>query len=85
MSNEHSLDTFEGSTIHKDKKVKQFDFFFLRTCFRTMNEFYKAEYQNYFATLQKMSLNKISGKEMEGIVSDFIDTIFGTAFLQSFE
>lgn len=32
-----------------------------------------------------MSLNKISGSEMEGIVSDFIDTIFGSSFLQSFE
>ena len=73
MSNEHSLDTLEGSTIIKDKKVKQFDFFFLRTCFRTMNEYYKSEYQTYFSKFQKLSLNKISGPEMEKIVSGFID------------
>jgi hypothetical protein len=43
--------------------VKQFDFFFLRTCFRTMNEYYNSEYQAYFSELaefQKMSLSKIS-------------------------
>lgn len=79
------MDTLEGSTIIKVKKVKQFDFFFLRTCFRTMNEFYKMEFQNYFSRFAKQSLSKISGREMETIVSGFINTMFGTSFLQSFD
>lgn len=89
ISNEHSLDTFEGSTIIKgDKRVKQFDFFFLRTCFRTMNEFYKTEYQTYFSKLNycsKVSLSKISGSQMQGVVKGFIDQIFGPRFLEQFE
>ena len=37
---------------HKVMKwAKQFDFFFLRTCFRTMNEFFKTVYLEYFKTL----------------------------------
>lgn len=42
--NEESVETKVSSCIVKDKKIKQFDFFFLRTCFRTMNEYYKSEY-----------------------------------------
>jgi hypothetical protein len=42
--NDESIDTVVSSSVVKDKKIKQFDFFFLRTCFRTMNEFYKSEY-----------------------------------------
>ena len=45
-SSENSVDN--EVSIVKTKQAKQFDFFFLRTCFRTMNEFFKTEYIEYF-------------------------------------
>jgi hypothetical protein len=49
-----------------------------------MNEYYKSEYQAYFAELaeyQKMSLSKISKNQMELIVEGFIGKMFGSGFL----
>ena len=47
-SSEHSVDVDTEVSMVKVKQAKQFDFFFLRTCFRTMNEYYKTEYLEYF-------------------------------------
>ena len=47
-SSEHSVDVDTEVSVVKVKQAKQFDFFFLRTCFRTMNEYYKTEYLEYF-------------------------------------
>jgi len=73
--NEESVDTVVSSSVVKDKKIKQFDFFFLRTCFRTMNEFYKSEYQQYFnkkPELAKSNLTLISKDKMDKIIAGFI-------------
>ena len=54
-SSENSVDVDTEVSVVKPhrviKQAKQFDFFFLRTCFRTMNEYFKTEYIEYFRTL----------------------------------
>ena len=81
MAAEESEDTVVSSKeVVKDKKIKQFDFFFLRTCFRTMNEFYKTEYQKYFngkPELAKSNLTAIPKYRMDKIVAGFVDQMYG--------
>ena len=78
---DESEDTVVSSNqVVKDKKIKQFDFFFLRTCFRTMNEFYKSEYQKYFNAkpeLAKTNLTAIPKERMDKIVAGFVDQMYG--------
>lgn len=42
---EHSL--VSASQVNPDKYYKKFDFFYKRTCFRLMGEFYKHLFQPY--------------------------------------
>lgn len=42
--------------VTKKGDKKQFDFFFLRTCFRTMDEFYKEKFQE-----RKLNYDKKDG------------------------
>lgn len=82
-SPEHSAD-IEVSAPKIQKQAKQFDFFFLRTCFRTMNEFFKTEYMEYFKQwpeLQKQSLTHISRADIEQAISGYIDHMFGLKVL----
>lgn len=74
--NEESVETKVSSCVIKDKKIKQFDFFFLRTCFRTMNEYYKSEYQSYFnekPELAKSNLTLIPRDRMDKIIAGFVN------------
>lgn len=90
-SSENSVDVDTEVSVVKPHKVikqaKQFDFFFLRTCFRTMNEYFKTEYIEYFKTLdpdlQKQSLTSISRGEIEMAVSGYIDKMFGPSLMSN--
>jgi hypothetical protein len=85
-SEEHSVDVDTEVSVVKIKQAKQFDFFFLRTCFRTMNEYYKTEYLEYFKQypeLMKQSLTNISRAEIEMAVSGYIDKMFGPKLMST--
>jgi hypothetical protein len=74
------------SIVRKGKQAKQFDFFFLRTCFRTMNEYFKTEYLEYFKQfpeLQKQSLTNIAREDIEMAVSGYIDKMFGSTIMSN--
>lgn len=76
---------------HKERsyKHKQFDFFYTRTCFRYMNEYYKEMYQQFVDTLHKeaktthKSLSHMSREEVEHNLRLFITHIFGEEVLAS--
>lgn len=49
-----------------------------------MNEYYKAEYSAFFGAhseFQKVNLSKISGAEMESIISQFLSSMFGEGLM----
>ena len=88
QSLEESEETVVSSNqvvVKQDKKIKQFDFFFLRTCFRTMNEFYKTEYQKYYngkPELAKVNLTAVPKDRMDKIVAGFVDLKYGPILSQ---
>ena len=77
-----------------EKYYKQFDFFFNRSCFRIMTEFYKDKFNKFYdlkqATLKKSNLavwqeqqkkgglTSISKVEMDQIMLKFIEEVFGS-------
>jgi len=68
----------------KVQKHKQFDFFYTRTCFRYMNEYYKERYQHFFkGAATNKSLSQMSKQEIEENLVIFIDHLFGPELLQS--
>ena len=74
----------------RSNKHKQFDFFYTRTCFRYMNEYYKESYQHFIDHLSKdsknsnhKSLSHMTKGEVENNLINFIDHIFGKQLLQS--
>ena len=68
---------------------KQFDFFFFRTCFRTMNEYYKLIYQKFSQKFErrhqtlKPSLRTITKLEMDKSISEFIKEYISPEILES--
>ena len=61
------------------KSGKHFDFFFSRTCFRYMNEFYKHKFSSFAAELEYSlpNLNVVSKSQMQVLLLDFLEFQFG--------
>jgi len=66
---------------HRERYYKQFDFFFTRTCFRYMNEYYKDKYSDFMTFREDKKSNKclsqVSKVEMEDNLRQFIIHLFG--------
>lgn len=63
----------------KAEKNKQFDFFFARTCFRYMNEFFKVKFSTFVVDnieTPMPNLNNISKVEMEKMLVYFLEDQF---------
>ena len=72
----------------RERYYKQFDFFFTRTCFRYMNEYYKDRYAKFERTDKKSSnhakiLSSMSKDEMDKTLRQFITHLFGPELLAS--
>jgi hypothetical protein len=44
------------------KATKQFDFFYHRSCFRTMDEFYKSKYHEFYSSFVSKSIPDLDKK-----------------------
>ena len=82
-----------------DKYYKQFDFFFNRSVFRTMTEFFKEKFNKYFAEYlldlkkkdqkawqqrQKQgALASITKEEMDALIERFLENTFGAQILSN--
>lgn len=80
-----------------EKYYKQFDFFFNRSCFRIMTEFYKEKFgkfykaqmqqlkkQNFSAWQQIQKSGGITGTskaDIDQMIKDFFDYLFGAEIL----
>mmetsp|Transcript_16301 Transcript_16301/g.27555 ORF Transcript_16301/g.27555 Transcript_16301/m.27555 type:complete len:177 (-) Transcript_16301:1002-1532(-) len=80
-----------------EKYYKQFDFFFNRSCFRIMTEFYKEKFNKFYkskmATLKKANfqlwqqvqknggLTATSKLEVDKMIKQFFDHLFGSDIL----
>ena len=89
----HSAQRRKKCRSQKTKYYQNFDFFFKRSCFRTMTEFYKDKFNAFFKDrLAKMkveqpaawnqymkngAIKSLSKDKMYQIVQDFIDHLFG--------
>jgi hypothetical protein len=51
------------------KSTKQFDFFYHRSCFRTMDEFYKAQYHQFYESFVTKSIPDFDKKQGTGSIS----------------
>ena len=93
----HSQQRRKKCRSQKTKYYQNFDFFFKRSCFRTMTEFYKDKFNTFFKDrLAKMKIEQpaawnqymkngaiksLSKDKMYQIVQDFIDHLFGKDIL----
>jgi hypothetical protein len=82
-----------------EKYYKQFDFFFNRSCFRTMTEFYKVRFNKFFkirlAQLKKQNqglwqrvqkgggLSNMSKQDMDQFIAEFFRHLFNSDLLLS--
>lgn len=83
-----------------EKYYKQFDFFFNRSCFRIMTEFFKEKFNKFYKTkmtsLKKTNLaqwqqiqkggglTSTSKSEIDQLIIQFFDHLFGAEVLSSF-
>jgi hypothetical protein len=51
------------------KSTKQFDFFYHRSCFRTMDEFYKAQYHQFYESFVSKSIPDFDKKQGTGSIT----------------
>jgi hypothetical protein len=74
------------------KSTKQFDFFYHRSCFRTMDEFYKSKYHEFYSSFvsksipdldKKQGTGSITKLQMNKILEHFINELFGGQILNS--
>ena len=78
------------ATHVKKNYYKQFDFFFSRTCFRYMNEFFKEKYQEFMVHEDKKhasnkSLSAMTKQEMDHNLKQFINYLLGPDLLSKKE
>lgn len=67
-------------SIKQQRYYKQFDFFFTRTCFRYMNEYYKERYQEFSDKMHlqpNKSLSQMTKEEMDSNLRAFMSHLFG--------
>lgn len=70
---------------HQRKHLKQFDFFFYRSCFRIMNEFYKEQFKAFYNNQMKKSGTpsaQTTKEEIDNILRKFIVQKFGPVIFQ---
>lgn len=68
-----SISTASSSIDNKpDKYYKKFDFFYKRTCFRLMAEFYKLT----FAPYQKLWIDQRRRPDLKGLIEQYANQNF---------
>lgn len=82
LNPKHSNEQPFKKGLHKTKKnqLKQFDFFFYRSCFRIMNEFYKEKFKHFYnftCKKQGTASASTSKQEVDGLLEKFLLSIFG--------
>ncbi len=69
----------KNMSILKEKYQKQFQFFYSRSCFRGMTEYYKYKYTKFLEDVQQQKgiLSKINMVEMNEKIEQFIKSQLG--------